>query len=188
MHAFHCPGGTCSAIRLYVVGGDGNYAELRATDLPIDASGQAASYEFSAEPWLRGIDSGGLAAGVLEEGDTAGLLPGDVLLEINGLDLTTDVAADLLLNADAGTTLDLQVERDGRRFDASLTIEFADADRDPRENFVVYRDKAWGEALSGFLNGWLREGTHGEARTATLVAGEVMGDYSFRFETGRSSK
>ncbi len=58
MHAFHCPGGTCSAIRLYVVGGDGNYAELRATDLPtrIDASAQAVSYEFSAEPWLRGID------------------------------------------------------------------------------------------------------------------------------------
>jgi len=43
---------------LYVVGGDGNYAELRATDLPtrIDASAQAVSYEFSAEPWLRGID------------------------------------------------------------------------------------------------------------------------------------
>ena len=280
VHAFHCPGGTCSAVRLYVAAGDGQYTELRTTDLPvpIDRSAQAVSYEFSAEPWLRGIDSGGPAAGVLEEGDTlvavngylitssrggrelgtlpldadarltvrrddrlvevtlrpirhcelplamtgntmlrlpydrlgysdrwnytvsrdgtigasfrcddcsftvsgdgdltwdnpqllelvaveqggpadlAGLLPGDVLLEINGLDLTTDVAADLLLNPDAGTTLDLLFDRDGQQLQANLTITLVEESRDPREDFVVYRDKTWGDAFSGFFGDWL---------------------------------
>ncbi len=303
IHAFHCPGGTCSAVRLYFVNiatGDGRVAaELYGTAVG-DTAQAAARYEFSAEPWLRGIDSGGPAAGVLEEGDVlvavngylitssrggrelgtlpldadarltvrrndrlvevtlrpirrcelplamtgntmlrlpydrldysdrwdytvprdgtigasfrcddcsftvsgdgdltwdnpqllelvaveqggpadlAGLLPGDVLLEINGLDLTTDVAADLLLNPDAGTTLDLQVDRDGRQFDTALTIHFVDADRDPREDFVVYRDKAWGNALSGFLSGWLSKDTSFEFRPefAMVMSGDSWG-------------
>ena len=91
--------------------------------------------------------------------DLAGLQPGDTLLEINGAGLDTDLGARLLLNPDAGTVLDLYFERDGELIEAELVTSPTVGLIDPREQFVVYREKAWGAALADFFTGWASGGS-----------------------------
>ncbi len=96
VYAFHCPGGACL------------YEKVLRDDV-------VAMYEFSSEPRMRAIDSGGPAAGILEEGD--------VLVAVNGYLITGARGGRELANLPTGQTARLTVRRGDRLEEVSIVTE-----------------------------------------------------------------
>lgn len=94
VYTFHCPGGSC----LYD---------------KVVREGVEAMYEFSSEPRMRAIDSGGPAAGILEEGD--------VLVAVNGFLITSGRGGRELANLPIGEAARLTLRRGDRLEDVTIT-------------------------------------------------------------------
>jgi serine protease Do len=86
---------------------------------------------ITAQPLLRGseVDEGVLVGGIIEESpaDHAGLRPGDIITEYDGVDVTATVAEELplfykvLLSTPVGEAVDVTVWRDGTHEQFTLT-------------------------------------------------------------------
>lgn len=93
-HAFHCPGGSCS------------FERIRRGEVE-------ARFDFASEPWLRAIDEGGPAAGILHEGD--------VLVAVNGFLITSARGGRELAGLPVGASARLTVRRDERLIEAQVS-------------------------------------------------------------------
>lgn len=88
-------------------------------DCEREETGDAFVWSFTGEPIVTGVKDGGPA-------DRAGLHAGDVILAVNGVDITTDAGGRIFGSLPAGQKAELRV----RRADKMLTLEIVP---EPRE-------------------------------------------------------
>ncbi len=80
--------------------------EVRCTGCEVEETGNALVWSFSIPPLVGQLIRGAPAA-------TAGLLPGDTILEIDGVDITTEEGGRRFGALKAGVPVELRVRRGG---------------------------------------------------------------------------
>ena len=98
--------------------------------LNIRDDGRNRSWFFSTEPRVIGVESGGPTSGVLE--------PGDLLVAIDGLLITSKEGGQRYANLEPGERISLRYRRDGRVREASIRVEVGCLDP-PKPAGVVSR-------------------------------------------------